>query len=89
MKRKILFATTMLASCAMLGSCYSPDPYVQRGRTTGAVLGGITGAVIGNNVKGGNAWGGAAIGAALGGLAGDRYGKTNSMYHRSRPYYYY
>lgn len=66
-----------------------PDPYVRRGRAGGATLGAATGAVIGNNVRGGNSWGGAAVGAAVGGLAGDRRGKTNSMYYRSRPSYRY
>lgn len=89
MKRIILLSAMMVGSSAMLGSCYHPDPYVQRGRNTGTVVGGVTGAVIGNNVSGGSSWGGAAIGAAVGGLAGDRRGKTNSMYYRSTPSYRY
>ncbi len=82
-----LVVATLLAG--LFTSCVSPDPYVRQGRRSGAVVGGVTGAVIGNNIKGGNSWGGAAIGAAVGGLAGDRRGKVNSMYYRSRPYYYY
>lgn len=87
MKKIITKVAVIVASCSLLGSCYHPDPYVQEGRAVGTVVGGITGAVIGNNISGGNSWGGAAIGAALGGLAGDSYGKRNSMYYHSRPYY--
>jgi uncharacterized membrane protein len=67
----------------LLGSCASPDPYVQRGRVGGTVIGGVTGAVIGNNTGLGS-WGGAAIGAGLGAILGDTAGKSNSMYYRSR-----
>lgn len=88
MKRLLLLITAVAATGGVLASCYTPDPYVRRGRATGTVVGGVTGAVIGNNTGLGS-WGGAAIGAGLGALAGDTRGKTNSMYYRSRPYYYY
>lgn len=71
---------------ALAGTSCTYDPYVNRGRAGGAVLGGVTGAVIGNNTGLGS-WGGAAIGTALGGIMGDTAGKTNSMYHRGRYYY--
>ncbi|MEM8954489.1 MAG: glycine zipper 2TM domain-containing protein [Verrucomicrobiota bacterium] len=81
--KRISLVTGLLAGVMLFVSC-TTDPYVQRGRVGGAVVGGATGAIIGNNVRGGSSWGGAAIGAAVGGLAGDRIGRTNSMYYRSR-----
>lgn len=78
-----------------LSSCMHPDPYVQRGRTTGAVVGGVAGGVIGNNVKGISKWEGAAAGAVLGGLMGDSRAKANRAYYGGgyygprRPYYGY
>jgi uncharacterized membrane protein len=87
----LILTFVCLVIAGMLTSCVSthPDPYVRAGRNRGMAAGAITGAVIGNNVRGGNSWGGAAIGAAVGGLAGDRRGKTNSMYHRPSRYRYY
>ncbi len=89
MKNFILILILSVSVSAFFSSCMTPDPYVNRGRVGGSALGAATGAIIGNNVKGGNSWAGAAIGGVLGGFAGDAYGKTNSMYRRSTPYYYY
>jgi hypothetical protein len=66
-----------------LSACTSSDPYVNRGRVTGGVIGAGAGAIIGNNTGLGS-WGGAAIGGALGAIMGDTAGKTNSMYSRGR-----
>lgn len=91
MKNFILATLLAFAVGTLFTSCMTNDPYVNRGRLGGSALGAATGAIIGNNIKGGNSWAGAAIGGVLGGFAGDAYGKTNSMYQRSRPrpYYYY
>jgi hypothetical protein len=88
MKNKFFNLVIVICAIFLLSSCVSHyDPYVREGRRSGAAVGAITGAIIGNNIKGGNSWGGAAIGAAIGGLAGDRYGKINSMYYRGYRYY--
>ena len=81
--RSLLFVAF---SCSLLGlgSCAHPDPYVQRGRTQGTVIGGAAGGIIGNNSKIGTA-GGIAIGSVLGGILGDTAGKKNSMYYNRAP----
>jgi hypothetical protein len=76
---------TLVASALFLSSCTSADPYVNRGRVTGGVIGAGAGAIIGNNTGLGS-WGGAAIGGALGTMMGNTAGKTNSMYSRGRYY---
>lgn len=75
-------ATVALVSC---GTMYHPDPHVQQGRRSGAVVGGVAGGVIGHNSSLGTAEG-AAIGAVLGGILGDHAGKTNSMYYNNQQY---
>ena len=84
MKRFSILALLAVVS-SLLTSCVTDDPYVNRSRSGGALLGGAAGAIIGHNTDLGG-WEGAAVGAVIGGILGDAAGRSDSVYY-NRPQY--